>query len=115
MTQLQAEWRWLDSRETISMAELSDCCGMSEEEIDELVDYCALVPVAPTDQHRVFSAHCVVPLRTVSKMRVDFDLDIFTVAILLESLNRIEMLERQVQSLQSQRRSNFEPGRAADL
>lgn len=108
MTQEQAEWRWLDTRETISLAELSDCCGMSEGEIDELVDYCALVPVAPTNQQRIFSAHCVVPLRAASKMRADFDLDMFTVAILLDSLNRIEVLERQVHSLQCQRRSNSE-------
>jgi chaperone modulatory protein CbpM len=34
-------------------------------------------------------------------MRSDFDLDIFTVAILLDNLNRIEALERQVHSLQA--------------
>jgi chaperone modulatory protein CbpM len=34
-------------------------------------------------------------------MRLDFDLDIFTVAILLGNLNRIEVLERQVHSLQA--------------
>ena len=107
MTQEQAEWRWPDTRETISLAELSDCCGMSEVEIDELVDYCALVPVAQINQQRAFSAHCVVPLRTVSQMRADFDLDIFTVAILLDSLNRIETLERQVHALQCQRRLNM--------
>ncbi len=101
MTQEQVEWRWLDTRETISLAELSDCCGMSEAELDELVDYCALVPVAPSNPQRAFSAHWVVPLRTASKMRVDFDLDIFTVAILLGNLNRIEELERQVHSLQA--------------
>jgi chaperone modulatory protein CbpM len=34
-------------------------------------------------------------------MRVDFDLDIFTVAMLLGHLNRIEVLERQVISLKA--------------
>jgi chaperone modulatory protein CbpM len=34
-------------------------------------------------------------------MRADFDLDIFTVAILLGNFNRIEVLERQVHSLQA--------------
>lgn len=101
MTQEQAEWRWLDTRETITLSELSDCCGMSEAELDELVDYCALVPATPINQQRAFSAHWVAPLRSVSKMRADFDLDIFTVAILLGNLNRIEALERQVHSLQA--------------
>ena len=111
MTQEQTEWRWLDTRETVTLAELSDCCGMSVAELDELVDYCALVPVAPVNQKRAFSAQWVVPLRNASRMRVDFDLDLFTVAILLGNLNRIEVLERQVQSLQAllppQLRSNM--------
>jgi chaperone modulatory protein CbpM len=43
----------------------------------------------------------VVPLRAVAKLRMDFDLDLFTVAILLEKLRQIALLERQVQSLQA--------------
>jgi chaperone modulatory protein CbpM len=101
MTQEQAEWRWLDNRETVTLTELSQCCGMSESELDELVDYCALVPVTPANQNVVFSAHWVVPLRAASQLRLDFDLDLFTVAIVLGNLNRIEVLERQVHSLQA--------------
>lgn len=40
--------------------------------------------------------------RSVSRLRLDFDLDLFTVALLIGYLNRIEALERQVQSLQAQ-------------
>jgi chaperone modulatory protein CbpM len=101
MTQEQAEWRWLDTRETVTLSELSICCGMSEAELDELVDYCALVPVTPAPHEVTFSAQWVVPLRAASKLRLDFDLDLFTVAILLGNLNRIEVLERQVHSLQA--------------
>jgi chaperone modulatory protein CbpM len=43
----------------------------------------------------------VVPLRTAAKLRQDFDLDLFTVAILLGNLSRIEILQRQVQQLQA--------------
>jgi chaperone modulatory protein CbpM len=101
MTQNQNEWHWLDTRETITLTELSDCSGMSEAELNELVDYCALMPLTPVDEERVFSAQWVAPLRHASKMRVDFDLDIFTVAMLLGHLNRIEVLERQVHSLKA--------------
>lgn len=101
MTQEKPQWRWLDTRETVTQAELSHCCGMSEAELDELVDYCALVPNPPVTEERLYSAQWVVPLRNASKMRLDFDLDIFTVAILLGNLNRIEELERQVHSLQA--------------
>lgn len=101
MTREQSQWRWLDTRETVTQAELAHCCGMSESELDELVDYCALVPNPPVTAERTYSAHWVVPLRNASKMRLDFDLDIFTVAILLGNLNRIDVLERQVHSLQA--------------
>jgi chaperone modulatory protein CbpM len=101
MTQEQTDWHWLDNRESVTLTELSHCCGMSEAELDELIDYCALVPLRVSSRERVFSAHWVAPLRNASKMRADFDLDIFTVAILLGNLNRIESLEREVHSLQA--------------
>jgi chaperone modulatory protein CbpM len=101
MTQVQVECSWLDSSQTVTLTELSRCCAMSETELDELVDYCALVPVSAVTPQRLFSAEWVVPLRTAAKLRQDFDLDLFTVAILLGNLSRIEILQRQVQQLQA--------------
>lgn len=101
MTQDQVECVLLNDGETISFAELARCCTMSEAELDELVDYCALVPLPAVSSERLFSAQWVSPLRAAGKLRIDFDLDIFTVAILLGNLNRIEVLERQVQQLQA--------------
>lgn len=99
------EATWLDSRETVSLEELSRACGMSADELAELVDYGALAPLASTAQGSVFSADCIVQLRTVSKLRLDFDLDVYTAAILMGYLERIEELERQVRSLQATRSS----------
>ena len=109
MTQDQTQWRWLDTRETVTLTEVSHCCGMSEAELDELVEYCALVPLVPAASVRVFSAQWVTPLRNASKLRMDFDLDLFTVAILLDNLTRIEVLERQVHSLQAQLPQRMRP------
>jgi chaperone modulatory protein CbpM len=95
------ELTWLDSRETVSLAELSRACGMNADELAELVDYGALAPVESTAQGSFFSADCIVQLRTVGKLRVDFDLDVFTVAVLMGYLDRIDELERQVRSLQA--------------
>ena len=101
------EVTWLDSRETVSLAELSRVCGMSTDELNELVDYGALVPVAPVAALALsapgsfFSAGCIVQLRTACKLRLDFDLDVFTAAILMGYLDRIDGLERQVRSLQA--------------
>ncbi len=115
MTADQTAWHWLDTRETVSLTELSDCCGMSEAELDELVAYCALVPVSPVAQELAFSAEWVTPLRKASKLRVDLDLDIFTVAILLDSLTRIEVLERQVHSLQALLPQHMRPNLRPDM
>ncbi len=95
------EVTWLDSRETVSLAELSRVCGMSADELAELVEYGALAPVESDAHGGTFSAVCIVPLRTVCKLRMDFDLDVFTAAVLMGYLDRIDELERQVRSLQA--------------
>jgi len=98
----QAEWVWTDQRETVTAGELCAVCGLSTAELDELVDYGAIAPLAPAGQaERAFAADCVVPLRAAGRLRLDFDLDLFTVSLLLGYLRRIDALERQVRSLQA--------------
>jgi chaperone modulatory protein CbpM len=92
---------WLDARETVTVAELSRACGLSAAELDELIEYGALAPLRRSETERVFSAECIVPLRTAGRLRHDFDLDLFAVAILLGYINRIEDLEREVKSLRA--------------
>jgi chaperone modulatory protein CbpM len=107
MAQQDVEWMWLDATETVTISELSRCSGLSMLELEELVDYNALAPLPPAPAQsplmleRLFSAEWVAPLREVGKMRQDYDLDLFSVAMLLNHLNRIEQLQRQVRSLQA--------------
>ena len=91
----------LDASATLTMTELVECCGISTDDLDELMAYNALAPLDKPGQELAFSAQWVIPLRKACKLRTDFDLDLFTVAILLENLKRIEVLEHQVQSLQA--------------
>lgn len=112
MEHSQAEWIWLDTRQSVSAGELSRVCAISADEIDELVQYGALEPlvqVAPAPQDLQFSADCVVGLRTACKLRVDYDLDLFTVALLVGYLNRIDALERQLQSMHARASRAGEP------
>jgi chaperone modulatory protein CbpM len=97
----QSEWMWLDERDAVTVNELSQVSGFGPAEVDELVEYGALPPLPVDRQERLFSAQCITQLRTASKLRLDFDLDLFTVAMLLGYLNRIEALERQVRGLQA--------------
>ena len=95
------EWSWLDASETISAAELSRSCGLSEAELQELVGYGAAQPLKAGEGGNLFSAGCVVSLRHACQLRRDFDLDLFTVALLWEHLSRIEALEREVRTLRA--------------
>lgn len=101
MPQDPSDYESLDTSSSITLTELAQCCGLSAAELEELVDYNALAPLAVIATERTFSAHWVMPLRTATRMRLDFDLDLFTVAILLGQLVQIDLLERQVQSLQA--------------
>lgn len=92
------EWDWLDPRKTIGMSELSAASGMSMAELDELVDYGALIPLESAQPAQVFSAECARPLSRAHKLRADFHLDIFTMVLLLGYLTRIEILERQARN-----------------
>lgn len=92
---------WLDASETIGRAELSRACQVSAAELDELIEYGALAAVGTKGQELVFSAACTSALRTACKLRKDYDLDLFTVALVMDYLNRIERLEREVRSLQA--------------
>ncbi|CAN7282534.1 chaperone modulator CbpM [Polaromonas sp. LjRoot131] len=93
---------WLNGRNTVDMPELSRICGLSTGELLELVDYGALAPVNAQAQLPLFSDSCIAPLRQAMSIRSDFDLDIFTVAVLLGYINRIADLERQLRALRAQ-------------
>jgi chaperone modulatory protein CbpM len=90
-----------ESGEIVTYAELTQVCRISAAELDELVEYGALAPMPRPGEQRTFSRACVTSLRTASQLRQDYDLDLFTVALLLEHLSRIEELEREVRFLRA--------------
>ena len=92
---------WLDARETLTAPELSRTCGMSPEQLAELVEYGALAPLDRGAAEPTFSGAWVTPLRKAARLYRDFDLDLFAVAILLGYLNRIDELEHEVHSLRA--------------
>ncbi len=100
MNPLHADWDWLDASNAVSQTELSRVCGLPADELDELIEYGALQPLEPARVDRQFSASCIVPLRAAGRLRRDFDLDLFAVAVLLDFLVRIDALEHEVKSLQ---------------
>lgn len=102
------EWNWLDASETISAAELCRTCGLSDADLQELLGYGALHPLK-AGPDGMFSASCVVALRHACQLRRDFDLDLFTVALLTEYLDRIEALQRELRTLRAHLPTHLHP------
>ena len=93
---------WLDGRDSLTRGELAGASGLTDAEVDELIEYGAVRALIPVDSQQLFSPDVVPVLKQAARLRRDFDLDLFAVAILLEYLARIDALERQVHSLQAQ-------------
>ena len=132
MTYLQVEIEWPEATRTITLHHLADACGPGTAELDELVEYGALQPLPTLDADanpdpspatdgngntqtsdtqatddsqpciRLFSAALIAPLKVAGRLRRDFDLDLFSVGLLLEYLCRIDMLEHQLLWMQTQ-------------
>ena len=95
------EHDWFVAPHLVSQADLASICGMTVAELDELVEYGVLVPLRQ-DPERVFDAECVPRLREAFRLRRHFDIELFSVGLVLGYLERIQHLERQVRSLQAQ-------------
>ena len=96
------ESTWLEAGETVGFAGLARACAMTAAELEELVEFGALVPLGRNEEGLVFSAECMLPLREACRLRSDFDLDLFTAGLLMRYLQRIDTLERRVKSLGAQ-------------
>ena len=101
MTTQATEAAWTDAGGTVTVAELTRVTTLTESELVELVEYGALAPVTAGQTQLLFASEWVMPLRAAGKLRRDFDLDIFAVAILLEYLLRIDGLEGQLRSMRA--------------
>ncbi|HEX6793733.1 MAG TPA: chaperone modulator CbpM [Casimicrobiaceae bacterium] len=86
----------LDDSGTLSVAQLVEQSGLSEDELSALVD-CGAIEPRETGTSWRFSSRCVVTARTARRLRDDFALDdTHALAILLRLMQRIEALEAQL-------------------
>ena len=101
MTPQNHDWQWMDTGVPLSVTELSTVSAISATEIEELIGYGALHPLNVDRAVPQFSGQCVASLRTAGKLRRDYDLDLFTVVIMMDFLERIDTLESQLTSLKA--------------
>jgi chaperone modulatory protein CbpM len=113
------EAQWLHDQAELSIEQLIELTGLSRDLLRELVDYGALSPINPPgpvhantpadegatsipEAHWTFAADCVVAVRTVRRLRDDFDLDANALSVALMLIERIQKLEAQLRDLQTQ-------------
>ena len=88
---------FLDDDGTITAAQLVEQTGLTQDELQTLVDCGALAPRDVRAAAWTFSARCVVTARSARRLREEFALDdAHAVAILLRFLQRIEELEARL-------------------
>ena len=101
MTLEITETLWLDERGSVTIVELSQCSGLTESELRELVDMGALEPVDADAPQWSFGARCIVAARAACRLRDDFELNTSGLAVALSLLERIEELESEVQRVRA--------------
>jgi chaperone modulatory protein CbpM len=92
---------WLDERGAVTLVELAQCSGLTENELRELVDLGAFEPLDSQARDWSFSAHCIVAARAASRLRQDFELDPPGLALALSLLDRVHDLELELQRMRA--------------
>ena len=97
----QTELIWLDERHEVSLAELIELSGLSQQELHHLVEIGALAPNDPVENNITsselrFSSHCIVSIRTLARLKSDFELEQNALGLMLVFLERIRNLELQL-------------------
>jgi len=97
----QTELIWLDEHHEVSLDELIELSGLSQEELHHLVEIGALTPNESIEGHGItkdlrFSSQCIVSIRTLSRLKHDFELEQNALGLMLVFLERIRNLELQL-------------------
>jgi chaperone modulatory protein CbpM len=94
---------WLDASQQVSIHDLVNLSGLSENEILQLIDAGTLIPSDPSDAAWTFSAECVATVRKAARLRDDLELDPHALALTLTLLEQIRALETELARLRAQR------------
>ena len=92
---------WLDRSQSVSINDLIDLSGLTEDEVRELVDVGALAPTNPQEVPWTFSADCIVTVRKASRLRDDLELDSHALVLALTLLEQIRALEEEIARLRA--------------
>ncbi len=95
------ETLWLHEQYSFSLAQLSELSGMSEAQLQEMVEYGILTPIDPKARPWMFGADRLLILRRAVRLSRDFDLESAGLVLALTLLDRIHDLEAEVNELRA--------------
>ena len=99
MNMEHTELMWLDDQHEVSLDELVELSGLTLQELQLLIESGALVPNNLAASTWQFSSHCIVSIRTLSRLKQDFELEQNALGLLLVFLERIRKLEFKLREL----------------
>jgi chaperone modulatory protein CbpM len=95
------EVHWLEQQRDLTLGELAELSGFSEQELRELEACGAIAPLDPSEATPRFGGQCLVAVRTAYRLRNDFELDAQGLAVALALLERIGALEGELRALRA--------------
>ncbi len=92
----QSEWVWLNDQNVCSAQHLIEVSGLSDEELDELINNGVIMPIDEHAQQKTFFLHYVVVAKNARRLRDDFELDKHGLALALTLMRRIDELQAEL-------------------
>lgn len=93
----------IDENHRVSVTELIQVSGLSEEEINALCDFGLLEPVGSSLADSTFPPMAISLVRTASRLRRHFELNTTGLGLALMYLQRIRELEARLGALECER------------
>ena len=91
---------------TLSMAQVAQLSGLSDPDVQGLLDYGVLKPVSSQGNPFVFNIGCVMTLQRADHLRQDLALDGHAFALAVMLLDQITGLENELHSLRPEARDH---------
>lgn len=98
---VEPEVLWLDEQRVVSLAELVELSGLSQEELLELVHGGAIPVREMRGTVYTFSAQVISVARTASRLRDELELDMAGLGVALRLLDRVRRLEDEIGRLRA--------------
>jgi hypothetical protein len=90
-------------RERVTLEALAASAGLHPALVQSFVEFGLIEPVERVGAQLLFDSGCVVRLRTIMRLRHDLGANLPGVAVILDMLDRITVLQREITWLRDQR------------